>query len=227
MASNQYHAPVFALLALFAVSACSGDDPEENTPGMGGDTGMGSATGGESGGVTEAPKIDIPTYSSGLDSSLILADLSDEQIVGACDRIVEVVTEADSEVSCRVVAAGEAESADECGAAVGTCLDSPGDALAATTIRSTPAPIDCSEFNAELAAGCEHPVSLLEDCVNALATSVIPAAAAVSCDTASEWPDVKKAEMEAKANQGIDYVTVCFELLECEDLVSVLLGSGE
>lgn len=196
---------------------------------MGGESSTDSGIGGEpnEAETSKAPAIDVPTYESGLDGTLILKDLTDEQIVGACDRIVTTVEKADVEVSCRVFGAGDSDSEDTCEASVSSCLDSPEEALEATTIRSTPAPIDCSEFSAELAAGCEHPVSLLEDCVNALATSVIPSAEAVSCDTASDWPDVKTAEMEAKANQDISFTAVCFELLECEDLVAVLLGTGE
>lgn len=154
-----------------------------------------------------------------------LSSLTDEEIRNACDAMATVFVAADVGVACQIVAASEATTA-ECESHRDECLNDPEDALRQTTVRSTPAPLDCSIFEASLTEGCDYPVSLLEDCVNALAQSVVPAAQAIHCDEASEIEDVEQAHMTAVSSLNSEYASICFELLECEDLVGALLSGG-
>jgi hypothetical protein len=107
--------------------------------------------------------------------------------------------------------------------AVETCLEEPTAALSTTTVRTTPAPIDCALFDASLTASCDHTVATLEECANALAQSVVPAADAVRCETAMDFPDVEAADEAAKLEKGTDFAAICEPLLECGALVSALL----
>lgn len=172
----------------------------------------------------EAPAVDVPTFSSGLDPQRLLSSLDGDEISDACEQLFPVVTAADAELACRVVAAGESNTSDECAESVRDCLPEPSSALSQTTLRSTPGPIDCEEFTADLVEECEFPVSLLEDCVNALAQGVVPGAEAVPCSDAAEFKDIAAAEQVASENRDTAYTEICFDLLECEALVSVLLG---
>lgn len=160
-----------------------------------------------------------------LDADRSLSTLTDEEIRSACDQMADVFAEADVGVACQIVAAAE-QTTDACERVRDECLDDPEDALLQTTVRSTPAPVDCSIFDASLTAECDFPVSLLEDCVNALAQSVVPAADAVRCEGAAEIEDFEESHQMAVENINTDYASICFDLLECEDLVGALL-SGE
>jgi hypothetical protein len=189
---------------LFLIIACSNSDPDESNE--------------------EAPPINVPAFSSGLDSNLLLSSLSSEQIASACEELSSVVTTADAEIACRVVAAGESLDAAECNQLVSSCLLEPQAALAQTNLRSTPGAIDCTDFNQELVAGCDFPVSLLEACVNSLAESVVPAAESIPCSAAADFSSVEEAQDHANENRDTSFTEVCFDLLACEALVSVLLG---
>src|SRR5690606_27472165 len=101
------------------------------------------------------------------------------------------------------------ESEASCATARDACLESPGDALAQTTLRAAPAPIDCEVFDSALTVGCDFPVSLLEDCANSLAQSVVPAAEAVHCSEASAILDIDAAQQLASSGKSTDFVTVC------------------
>ncbi len=198
---------------LFAVLGCffgCGSDDEEASSG----SGDGDASG---------PTFDVEQIEFDLDDERSLSSLTDEEIRGACESMAAVFEQADSGVSCRIVAAAEAD-ARSCSSELEDCLEDPDEALEQTSVRSAPAPVDCTVFSAELTEDCDHPVSLLEDCVNALALSVVPAAEAVDCDKADQFQDVEEAHAEAALNQGTDFVSICFDLLECETLVEALLS---
>lgn len=160
-----------------------------------------------------------------LDGDRLLSTLTDEEIRSACDQMAEVFQAADEGVACQIVAAAE-PSPEDCEEARDACLMDPKDALRTTTVRSAPAPVDCAIFEASLTAACDFPVSLLEDCVNALAQSVVPAAEAIACEEAAEIEDLEQSHQGAVENLNTDYASICFDLLECEDLVGALL-SGE
>ena len=168
--------------------------------------------------------IDVPSFSSGLDEKRMLSSLEDDEISDACDKLLPVITKADAELVCRVVAAGESTDPATCERSVSGCLPEPVAALNKTMLRSTPGTIECEKFTGELVVGCEFPVSLLEDCVNALAQGVVPGAEAVTCGQAEEFEDLSAAEQAASENRDTSYTETCFELLECEALVDALLG---
>ncbi len=174
--------------------------------------------------IEEEPAIDVPSFVSGLDEERMLSSLVDDEISAACDRLLSVVSTADTELACRVVAAGESRDQGTCVRSVSSCLSEPEAALNKTTLRSTPGAIECEKFTGELVAGCEFPVSLLEDCVNALAQGVVPGAEALSCGQAEKFEDLSAAEQAASENRDTTYTETCFELLECKALVDALLG---
>jgi hypothetical protein len=193
--------------------ACGGSDEESKKSEGDGD-----------GDESEAA-LEVATISFDLDQDRALSSLTDEEIRAACDEMAVVFRAADEGVACQIVAASEATT-EACESSRDACLADPDDALQETTVRSAPAPVDCSIFEARLTAACDFPVSLLEDCVNALAQSVVPAAQAAHCENASEIEDVAEAHGLAVDHLNTDYASVCFELLQCEDLVGALL-SGE
>lgn len=200
---------------LWWAGACGAGDDESASP-----EGDGGNSGGESGVVLVVEEITFD-----LDSDRALSSLADSEIRSACDEMAAVFQAADAGVACQIVASSESTTA-ECESRRDECLEDPADALQQTTVRSTPAPVDCAIFEASLTEGCDYPVSLLEDCVNALAQSVVPAAQAIHCDEAAEIEDIEQAHATAVSNLNTDYASICFDLLECEDLVGALL-SGE
>lgn len=165
----------------------------------------------------------VPTIDFAVMDDRLLSSLSDEEIVDACAVMADAMKIGDEGVSCRIQAAGTTSSLAECNAAVETCLQDPAMALSNTAIRTTPAPIDCSSFDASLTTSCDHTVEKLEDCANALAESVVPAADAVRCESAADFSDVDAAEEAAKLEKGTAFADICAPLLECEALVSALL----
>lgn len=157
----------------------------------------------------------------------LLSSLSDEEIVAACGKLAAGIESADEAIACRVVAVGEADDVDACVEAREDCLSAPGDAGSEVTISSSPAPISCSAFNAALTEGCDYPVSLLLDCANALADSVVPSGDAVSCENAGDFSSVTEANKAALDSQGIGFVEVCLDLVACEALVQALFEGSE
>ena len=199
---------LFTTLALFSAAtavACSSDEPEP---------------------TKRAATLEIQEFSFDLDGDRLLSSLTDKEVGDACSGLAAAVNDADEQVSCQIVASGESSGQVECETSLSDCRENPADVVAKTSVRSTPAPIDCSVFDASLTAGCDFPLTLLEDCVNAMAQSVVPAAEAVSCSSAGELADVGAADESAGLNRGYDFVVVCADLLECETLVSVLLDAG-
>lgn len=192
--------------------ACGGTD-EKSAP-QGGD-------GDDDGGSGAA--LVVQEIAFDLDADRALSSLTDEEIRSACDEMAAVFVAADAGVACQIVAASEGTT-DECENSRDACLKDPEDALQQTTVRSAPAPVDCSIFEASLVSGCDHSVSLLLDCVNALAHSVVPAAQANHCDEASSIADVEHAHELAVENLDTNYGSICFDLLECEALVGALLS---
>lgn len=200
---------LFGLLGCFA--GCGSD--EEESPAKSGD--------GDGDSVASTFEVEEIVFDLGGERSL--TTLTDQEIRGACETMADVFDSADAGVACQIVAAAEADE-DACEAKLQDCLQDPEDALEQTSVRSAPAPVDCSVFNVELTEECDHPVSLLEDCVNALAQSVVPAAEAVDCGNAAGFEDIDAAHAEAAMNKSPDFVSICIDLLECEALVGALLS---
>jgi hypothetical protein len=195
---------ISALAAGVAFFGCSGGEGEEDS---------------------SDPALVVAKIEFDLDRDRLLSSLSDQEIQDACGVMARVIQIADEGVACQIVAAAE-DSEKLCTTTRDACLESSTEALSQTTLRATPAPIDCDVFDSALTVGCDFPVSLLEDCANSLAQSVVPAAEAVDCSEASEISNLSAAEQLAAANKATDFVTVCLDLLACESLVGALLGGG-
>ncbi len=204
---------IFCLFPAFLALGCGAGGGEDDSDGDGAPSG-------------DKP-IELQEITFDLDGDRMLSSLSDEEIVGACDELASGVVSADEQIACRVVAAGENDDPAACAEAREVCLENPGAVRDSVTISASPAPINCSVFNAELTVGCDYPVSLLLACANALASSVISSGDAVSCQDAASFSSVEEANKAALDNQGVEFVGVCLELESCEALVQALISGGE
>jgi hypothetical protein len=194
---------LFIVAALFTYACGSSSDDESKAPA--------AAL------VVEAIKFDLV-------GERLLSDLNDEEIQTACEEMAGIMRSADEGVACQIAAASSSESEGDCESERDTCLDAPTEALGWTGVSTSPAPIDCSKFEAALTTDCDYPVSTLEDCVNAMAQSVVPSAEAVSCSNAADIADLNGANEAATNAVNTDYINICLDLLACESLVGALLG---
>jgi len=185
----------------------------------------GTKSGADEGPGTSAGPFEVQKLTFGFDSSRLLSSLSEQELGVACENLSRVVTDADEKVSCQVVATGEHATTSACTDSLNDCIVSPNDVLSKTSIRSTPAAIDCSAFNTQLTGSCDVEAVALEECINAMASRVLPAAEAVSCANAETFSSVAGAEGTDKAaqlNAGTDYVIKCVGLLGCKELIAAL-----
>lgn len=200
------------LSILLVCGACGGGDEgkdkQEQSPGQ------------------DEPVLVVADVDFELDAERLLSSLTDAEIVSACEQMAEVMESGDVGVACQIDAAGSSDSKEACADAREACQDDPSGALSETTVRTTPAPINCEIFSASLTVGCEHTVGELETCATALAQSVVPAAEAVSCEEARDFASTEEANEAAKLAKATDFVGICEPLLECEALVGALL-TGE
>lgn len=169
------------------------------------------------------PGLSIPPLDFGLDEGRLLSSLSDEEIGQACQQMAATMAVGDEGIACRIQAVGESDSKEECVEAHDACIEDPATALASTTFRTTPAPIDCSIFSAELTIGCDHSVKTLQDCADGLANSVVSSAEVVTCDEPDAFSNMEDAESAAREAADFGYISICEPLLECETLVAALL----
>lgn len=197
---------------LFACVACNGGDDgngeKEQDPTKGG------------------PALVLPDVEFQLEADRLLSSLTDEEIVSACEAMAGIMAAGDEGVACQIEASGSSDAQEECDDAREACLEDPTGALDQTSVRTTPAPINCEIFDATLTEGCQHTVGKLEDCANALAQSVVPAAQVVSCEEAGDFSSVQEANEAAKLAKATDFIAICEPLLQCEALVGALL-TGE
>jgi len=170
---------------------------------------------------------EVPAFDSGLDPEKMLNTLTDEEIEGACELLEETLIAADTNVACQVESTATTDDVDACLSARTECLASPRSARDVVEASPLEAEVDCGVFAAELTADCPHPVSALEDCINAIAVSVEPSIEATQCEQAGELSELSEVDSLAKSSSDISYVSVCAPLIVCEKLITALLGGDD